>query len=307
MTPEKVLLSIVIAAHNSENYVRQTLHSLIAALDTALARCEIILVNDASTDSTGAIFADFAQSVPQARYYEVEYKNIGKVRNFAIAHCLGRYVTMLDSDDVLKKGSIESIIDFLEKNSPDLLLTKLHEVHHLADVDKTWKGLQPEKLSTDEAISRFLRHKDFQAHLIGQFIKRNLLLDSPIPDFNCYEDFYIFPDLLTHSRKIIFSRESHYLYIKHSSSLSNTPSAEKINNLFVCTEKMDEVFGSKFHDQVLCHWLDIYLKQKEWIVNPEQLDTLHKKVKETHRIGFLMNSVVRFSYKRKAVKTLWKN
>ncbi|MDX7568849.1 glycosyltransferase family 2 protein, partial [Serratia marcescens] len=81
----------------------------------------------------------------------------------------------------------------------------------------------------------------------------------------------------------------------------------KINNLFVCTEKMDEVFGSKFHDQVLCHWLDIYLKQKEWIVNPEQLDTLHKKVKETHRIGFLMNSVVRFSYKRKAVKTLWKN
>ncbi len=306
MYAQKILLSIIIAAHNSGNYLQETLRSLLGALGNSITKCEIILVNDASTDDTATLLTDFAQTVPQARYFHVEFKNIGKVRNFAIASSHGDYITMLDSDDLLKDGSLQEIIDFLEVKDPDLLLTKLHEVRTLVAADKIWKGLQPEELSVDEAITRFLNHKDFQAHLIGQFIKRPLLQASPIPAFSCYEDFYVFPDLLTQSKKIVFSRESHYLYIKRDTSLSNSPSEEKMHNLFVCTERMDAIFGERFHDLVLCHWLDMQLKQKQWITAPEQLDILYKKIRDTRRIGFFINPSVRFSYKRKAVETLWK-
>ncbi|MDW5502766.1 glycosyltransferase family 2 protein [Pseudomonas lundensis] len=306
MSAQKILLSVIIAAHNSGNYLQETLRSLLGALGNSITKCEIILVNDASTDDTATLLTDFAQAVPQARYFHVEFKNIGKVRSFAIASSHGDYITMLDSDDLLKDGSLQEIIDFLEVKDPDLLLTKLHEVRTLVAADKIWKGLQPEELSVDEAITRFLNHKDFQAHLIGQFIKRPLLQASPIPAFSCYEDFYIFPDLLTQSKKIVFSRESHYLYIKRDTSLSNSPSEEKMHNLFVCTERMDTIFGERFHDLVLCHWLDMQLKQKQWITAPEKLDILNKKIRETRRIGFFINPSVRFSYKRKAVETLWK-
>ncbi|CAI1817726.1 Chondroitin polymerase [Serratia quinivorans] len=306
MSAQRILLSIIIAAHNSGNYLKDTLHSLLEALGNSITKCEIILVNDASTDGTAVLLTDFAHAIPQANYFHVEFKNIGKVRNFAIANSNGDYITMLDSDDLLKNGSLQEILDFLEAKDPDLLLTKLHEVHTLVAADKIWKGLQPEKLSVDEAITRFLNHKDFQAHLIGQFIKRPLLQASPIPAFSCYEDFYVFPDLLTQSKKIVFSRESHYLYIKRDTSLSNSPSEEKMHNLFVCTERMDAIFGERFHDLVLCHWLDMQLKQKQWITEPEQLDILNKKIRDTRRIGFFFNPSVRFSYKRKAVETLWK-
>ncbi len=306
MPTQKIVLSIIIAAHNSGNYLQETLCSLLEALAKSITQCEIILVNDASTDGTTALLKDFAQSVPQARYFHVEFKNIGKVRHFAIANSHGDYITMLDSDDLLKRNSLPDVVAFLEKKNPDLLLTKLHEVRDLATVDKVWKGLQPEELSIDEAIIRFLNHKDFQAHLIGQFIKRSLLLASPIPDFSCYEDFYVFPDLLAHSKAIVFSRESHYLYIKRDFSLSNSPSIEKIHNLFVCTERMDAIFGDKYHDLILCHWLDIQLKQKQWITAPEKLDILDKKIRDTHRIGFFMNPSIRLSYKRKAAGLLWK-
>ncbi|CAI1929755.1 glycosyltransferase family 2 protein [Serratia quinivorans] len=306
MPAQRILLSIIIAAHNSGNYLKDTLHSLLEALGNSITKCEIILVNDASTDDTAVLLTDFAHAIPQANYFHVVFKNIGKVRNFAIANSNGDYITMLDSDDLLKNGSLQEILDFLEAKDPDLLLTKLHEVHTLVAADKIWKGLQPEKLSVDEAITRFLNHKDFQAHLIGQFIKRPLLQASPIPAFSCYEDFYVFPDLLTQSKKIVFSRESHYLYIKRDTSLSNSPSEEKMHNLFVCTERMDAIFGERFHDLVLCHWLDMQLKQKQWITEPEQLDILNKKIRDTRRIGFFFNPSVRFSYKRKAVETLWK-
>ncbi|CAI1188275.1 glycosyltransferase family 2 protein [Serratia quinivorans] len=306
MPAQRILLSIIIAAHNSGNYLKDTLHSLLEALGNSITKCEIILVNDASTDDTAVLLTDFAHAIPQANYFHVVFKNIGKVRNFAIANSNGDYITMLDSDDLLKNGSLQEILDFLEAKDPDLLLTKLHEVHTLVAADKIWKGLQPEKLSVDEAITRFLNHKDFQAHLIGQFIKRPLLQASPIPAFSCYEDFYVFPDLLTQSKKIVFSRESHYLYIKRDTSLSNSPSEEKMHNLFVCTERMDAIFGERFHDLVLCHWLDMQLKQKQWITEPEKLDILNKKIRDTRRIGFFFNPSVRFSYKRKAVETLWK-
>lgn len=306
MTTQNILLSIIIAAHNSGSYLRETLQSLLDALGESIARCEIILVNDASSDNTETLLSEFTQAVPQARCFNVEFKNIGKVRNFAIANAHGEYVTMLDSDDLLKCSSLNEITIFLEENKPDLLLTKLHEVREMTSVDKGWKGLQTELLTQDEAITRFLIHKDFQAHLIGQFIKRTLLQVNLIPDFTCYEDFYVFPSILTQSQNIVFSRESHYLYIKRKTSLSNSPSAEKIHNLFVCTERMDTLFGKKFHDLVLCHWLDIELKQKKWITLSTQLDILKAKVRETHRLSFFINPAVRFSHKKKAMQLLWK-
>ncbi|WP_337263248.1 MULTISPECIES: glycosyltransferase family 2 protein [unclassified Serratia (in: enterobacteria)] len=306
MPTQNILLSIIIAAHNSANYLRDTLQSLLDALGESIVKCEILLVNDASTDNSGELLADFAQALPQARYFSVEFKNIGKVRHFAVAHSHGEYITMLDSDDQLKSGSLNEINAFLGNNKPDLLLTKLHEVRDLTKADKNWHGLQTEYLTRDEAITRFLLHKDFQAHLIGQFIKRTLLQANPIPEFTCYEDFYVFPQILTQSQHIVFSRASHYLYIKRNSSLSNSPSAEKIHNLFLCTEKMDTLFGPKFHDLVLCHWLDIELKQKIWIKQSVMLDTLSKKVRETRCLGFFINPAIRFSYKRKAAKLLWK-
>lgn len=306
MTTQNILLSIIIAAHNSGSYLRKTLQSLLGALGGSIERCEIILVNDASSDETETLLAEFAQAVSQVRYFFVEFKNIGKVRNFAIANSHGEYITMLDSDDLLKNGSLEEIIAFLDEHKPDLLLTKLHEVREITGSEKGWKGLQAELLTRDEAITRFLIHKDFQAHLIGQFIKRILLQANPIPDFTCYEDFYVFPQILSQSSNIVFSRESHYLYIKRDASLSNSPSVEKIHNLFVCTEKIDTLFGQKFHDLVLCHWLDIKLKQKKWITQSAQLALLKAKVRETHSLSFFINPAVRFSYKRKAAKLLWK-
>ncbi|WP_213989776.1 glycosyltransferase [Sodalis sp. dw_96] len=306
MSAQNVTLSIIIAAHNSDGYLQDTLQSLLAALGADIGRCEIILINDASGDNTASILMAFAQSTPQAQYYGVEFNSIGKVRNFGIAHSKGEYVTMLDSDDLLKTGSLGEIITFLDEKKPGLLLTKLQEVRELSAADKTWKGLKAETLSADEAITRFLVHKDFQAHLIGQFIHRDLLLSFPMPDFTCYEDFYVFPQILTKAAPIVFSHESHYLYIKRDNSLSNSPSAKKIHNLFVCTEKMDALFGKKFHDLVLCHWLDIQIKRKQWLTDMKQLNTLKEKVQETRSIRFFINPAVRFSYKKKAAELLFR-
>ena len=68
MSAQNVILSIIIAAHNSDDYLQDTLQSLLAALGVNTGRCEIILINDASSDDTASILMAFVQSTPHVHY-----------------------------------------------------------------------------------------------------------------------------------------------------------------------------------------------------------------------------------------------
>ncbi len=303
----KPLLSIIIAAHNCENTIDATFQSLLEALGSAIEQAEVIIINDASEDDTGEKVSHFAKSYPQVSVFSVDYKNIGQVRQHGISLSRGEYITMLDSDDLMKAGSLPDIIHFLHNKHPDLLLTRLHEIRDLNKIDHYWSGLSPEKISRNDTITRFLIHKELQAHLIGQFIKREIYLKHNIPAMTCYEDFYIFPNILMDSSNIYFQRDSHYYYIKRAGSLSSTPDEDKISNLIACTQRMEEVLPKKFHYLILCHWLDIFIKYGNLLKNDSQKETVKQHVLMTHSPGFFLNTTVRFSYKRKALSTLWKN
>ncbi|MEL4016511.1 glycosyltransferase family 2 protein [Dryocola clanedunensis] len=306
MTDSKVFLSIIIAAHNSEGTLAATLQSLTAACNHDLSGTEIILINDSSTDKTQDIIQDFSNLHAQVKAYQVDYRNIGQVRQFAVEKSSGDYITMLDSDDLLKKSALTEIIKFLKENKPDLLLTKLEEVWNREKINYQWSGLTPEKITRNEAIRRFLIHKDLQAHLIGQFIKRELYLAHKFPPMTCYEDFYIFPGMLNNAHEIYFQHHSLYYYIKHRGSLSSLLNEDKISNLIICTAKMESILPAKFKQLILCHWLDIYIKHRKKLNNAEQLNLVQQHVLMTHTPAFFFNRFVRFSYKKKALSTLWK-
>lgn len=306
MTDNRVVLSVIIAAYNSESTLSATLENLLDACNGSLDNIEVILVNDNSSDRTAQIMQEFSASYQQMKYFRVDYHNIGQVRQFAIDNSTGDYITMLDSDDLMKQNSLQEIIVFLNEIQPDMVLTRLNEIRDVSKISYQWQGFQPEKISQDQAITKFLIHKDLQAHLIGQFIKRDIYLVQKIPAMKCYEDFYVFPTMLTHAQKIYFQSASHYYYIKRQNSLSSVIDNEKVNNLIICTLKMQEIFPAKFKQLILCHWLDIYIKHRAKLNDSSQLNIVNNHVLMTHTPSFFLNLTVRLSYKRKALSTLWK-
>lgn len=197
-------LSVIIAAHNAEATLHATLSSLLAATDQDT---EIIIFNDSSEDATQAIIDEWSPKFPQIITRNVNFRNVGRVRNSAVALASGEYITMLDSDDCLKPGSLRDAMAYLKAQRPDMLLTRLLEIRDPRRMTSDWQGFNPVPLSQHEAIARFLRHKDFQAHLIGQFIHRSLYEKNPIPPMLCYEDFAVFPGMLMQSSKIAYQRQ----------------------------------------------------------------------------------------------------
>ena len=298
-------LSVIIAAHNAEDTLNATLESLHAAIDKAGDAVEVIIFNDSSVDATQDIIEKWLPAFPHAQSRYVEYRNVGHVRNSAVSLASGDYITMLDSDDRLKPGSLRDAVAFLKAQRPDMLLTRLLEIRDIRKITAFWQGLTPVSLSQRDAIKRFLQHKEFQAHLIGQFIHRKLYENNPIPSMVCYEDFAVFPVMLMQAEKICYQRQGHYYYIKRSESLSSRLDASKITTLVECTFKMEKTFPQAFKNLINCHWFDIYSNHRHYLTD-QQLSLVKSRVKALYSLSFFLSSDVRFSYKKRVIEALWK-
>lgn len=136
-------LSIIIAAHNAEDTLHATLESLQNAIGSAGGDAvEIIIFNDSSNDGTQDIIEAWLPKLPHATARCVDYRNVGQVRNSAVTLASGDYITMLDSDDRLKPGSIRDAVGFLQAQRPDMLLTRLREIRDIK------RSPQPGRVST---------------------------------------------------------------------------------------------------------------------------------------------------------------
>jgi hypothetical protein len=108
--PARPLVSVVIPAYNVSRYVEATLRSL---REQTLGDFEIIVVDDASTDDTAAVVERWAD--PRLRLLRhVKNQGVAVARNTAFDHIRGRYVALIDPDDVAFPDRFEKQVRVLE-------------------------------------------------------------------------------------------------------------------------------------------------------------------------------------------------
>lgn len=302
MNHNKQMVSVILAAHNCENFLKKTLQSLELAISNSSKDVEIILINDASTDRTGELLDAFVVKNVNAKKYDVDFLNIGKVRNFGVSRATGQYITMLDGDDQLLPNTISDIIPQLKKTRPDMFITRLNEIRNNDTQGVKWNGVSAQKISQHEAIKTYLIHKDFQAHFIGQFIKSDLLKNNPFPDLYCYEDAYLFPTILKNSENIYFQNNGHYLYFKRENSLSSAVNIDKVKILVKAIEHMEMEFGSKYLHLITCHWINVQHKYGQLLKNDKSQKVVLERLRDVSTLPFIFDFSVRTSFKKKLIK-----
>jgi glycosyltransferase involved in cell wall biosynthesis len=113
-------ISIIIVTYNRDMFIRE-------ALDSALAQSytdwEIIVLDDASEDTTGDIVKEYTNKDSRIKYYKNdENMGIAKTRNTCLYLARGIYIAPLDSDDTwLDKDKLKKQVEFLDAN-PDYAL-----------------------------------------------------------------------------------------------------------------------------------------------------------------------------------------
>ena len=105
-------LSIIVPAHNEENYIQATLEALADAIAEIDCAAEVIVVNDDSTDQTEAIAMAFEATVEN-----VKLRNIGAVRNAGARIANGKWLVFVDADTIVPPDTLVATIKKLRSGA----------------------------------------------------------------------------------------------------------------------------------------------------------------------------------------------
>src|SRR5262249_3226700 len=113
---ESPLVSVIVAAYNAERYIEETCLSVLGQTYTPL---ELVVVDDGSTDRTGAIVSALTASDPRVHLIHQTNSGVAAARNRAIAAARGEFIAPLDADDLWHSTKIERQVRRLQECGPE--------------------------------------------------------------------------------------------------------------------------------------------------------------------------------------------
>jgi alpha-1,3-rhamnosyltransferase len=221
MKKEFSTVSVIIPAHNHEEYIEECLES-VRTQD--YPQMEMIVINDGSTDGTDRRIRELLRKDP-ARFTYVSKTNEGLIKtlNQGFAQSRGSYFCELASDDLLLPGSIKKRVDYLEAHPEiDVVFGDAYCIEHGRKTAELLYG-EREKYSSDRHTLRDLIEGNVKIFFPSGMFRRPVLerLGGFDEDFRFSEDVAMWYQLALHAR-IASMNEPVMYYRRH---LSNTSSS----------------------------------------------------------------------------------
>lgn len=164
--PTRPKVTVYIPSHQYGRFLRECLESVLAQ---TLTDWEIILIDDASTDETAAIMAEYAGSLPDkirlVRNHEP--RGLQYNANLALEMARAEYIMRLDADDYLDENALLVMAAYLDQN-PDVALVYPNYIY--VDENGVFLGIENRKKLHKEA-----RLLDLPAHGACTMVRRRIL------------------------------------------------------------------------------------------------------------------------------------
>ncbi len=198
MKDNQIQVSVFCAAYNHEKYIRQCLEGILQQ-ETNFA-FEIIVHDDASTDSTASIIREYETKYPsiiKPIYQEQnQYANKLMMRKFMFPKARGRYVAFCEGDDFwVDPHKLQKQFDALEAH-PECAFS-MHKVACVNE-DGTEKGkffeplncMDHEGILSQEEMAKTIWDRGFIFQMTCRFVRMEILADEftrPLEEFAKYE------------------------------------------------------------------------------------------------------------------------
>lgn len=110
--------SIIIPVYNVQDYLRECLDSVIGQEEQ---NCEILLIDDGSTDGSGNICDEYALKDSRIKVFHQKNGGLGVARNTGILHATGEWILFVDSDDYWLPDTLEKVETAIAKHREEKL------------------------------------------------------------------------------------------------------------------------------------------------------------------------------------------
>lgn len=175
MTKSNIDISIIVTAHNEGRLAHRTMRSILRAValaEKAGIKCQIIAVLDNPSGQTSDYFDNFNDSRLQVE--KVNYADPGPSRNHGVALASGKYVALLDADDLFGSSWLMEAYRLAEKSKEDCVYYPQYVIlFEGANVISRYIGSSDD----DFDFSSLIEFNSFNS--VHFFTKRSFLLSTP--------------------------------------------------------------------------------------------------------------------------------
>lgn len=112
-------ISVIVPVYNAQPYLHRCIDSILSQTFTDF---ELLLVDDGSTDQSGAICDEYARKNSRIKVFHKVNGGVSSARNWGLDNAKGEWVTFVDSDDWLKSTYLHGLISFAKKKI-DLIIS----------------------------------------------------------------------------------------------------------------------------------------------------------------------------------------
>ena len=219
----KPMVSVIVPVYNAEQTIRRCVASI---LDQQFTDLELLLVDDGSTDGSGAICDEFAAR--DARVTAIHQKNAGvsAARNHALDLAQGVYLQFLDSDDWITPDATRSLVRAAEAHRCDLVIADFYRVvgerlSRKGDID------EDSLLTREEYAAHMMENPaDFYYGVLWNKLYRTALLrDNGVlcrEELNWSEDFLFNLEYIRYAHRFCAVDTPVYYYVKNEKSITHT-------------------------------------------------------------------------------------
>ncbi len=211
-------LSIIIPVYNAACWLDECLNSLLVATPDMDA-VQIILVNDGSTDGSGAICDQYAQRHSAIQVIHQINGGVSAARNAGLLQARGEYIAWVDPDDYVSPDWFSSIRSVILSCHPDVIVFDTRRFNSQEEKQEIY-GRAPGLIDMNLFLEDLYRDARMLSGLPGKVIRAEhfsgVSFDTAL---SVLEDFAAMPKIMSRAKSVYYIPKTLYHYRQHEASL----------------------------------------------------------------------------------------
>lgn len=242
---KEIDLSIVMPAYNVEKYIKKCIESVVN--QNTKYNYELIIVNDGSTDDTEDIIKKFDSN--KIKYIKQENQGLSGARNTGIENAVGKYITFIDSDDIMEENAIEIMMDAMMKESADIVVGSYYMF--VNDKGERQNCISEKRVIVNNTSEAVKNH----GYAWGKIFKREIFNKVRFPLHMWYEDTLICTVIFRmKNKKVVVLDDMVYGYRINPEGISRTARSSKraLEHYWVLEDAIEQAIENNIeNDEIL--------------------------------------------------------
>jgi glycosyltransferase involved in cell wall biosynthesis len=221
--------------YNREKLVGRAIKSI---LNQTLGDFEFIIVDNGSSDRSGAIADGYAMRDSRIRVIHRERGNIGSGRNAGLDCARGGYIAFIDDDDWAEPDFLEFLYRLAEFKNAEFAIC--------GAADKAFD--ERLVMSAEEAVIELLWRRRYNVAFPAKLIARRLFENNRFPDTGKFDDIALMPKIMAGANRVVYHGLPKYTFERHEANNSSWTT----NHSLITPDILNE-------------YLSVYRERTQWL------------------------------------------